>query len=269
MFNCVSAIDFAEPSAFWYVSVRFPTFSWLFDKTNNAVWALRPTSSIASVRVKPLSLISANASLTGLPVVAISEKIRRKAVPADDPLMPLSANAPSIAVVSSNETPAAFDTGATYFIDSAKLSISNADVENDLAITSVMRCISLAFKPNARNVDPATSALLAKSVPVAPAKDRVDSVAFKISVSLKPNFANSVCNCATSPAVNLVVAPRRFASSLNAMILSCVVPRTDAKFATPWSKSFMAPNAERTIVDMPKAIPSLLSIFCKPPNALL
>ena len=93
--------------------------------------------------------------------------MRRSDVPAIDPFIPALASVPSIAVVSSMLTPAALATGATYFIASAKLSISIAVELNDAAITSVTIPVCEASSPNARKVLPATSAARARSVSVA------------------------------------------------------------------------------------------------------
>ena len=141
--------------------------------------------------------------------------IRRNAVPAWLPLIPLFANTANIADVCSNDIPALFATGATNFIDSANVSISNADELNDNAITSVTRLVWLASNPNARNVDPATSAERAKSLPEACANASVACVTFVISVAVKPSFANSVCSPATSTAENCVDAPNALALSDN------------------------------------------------------
>ena len=91
--------------------------------------------------------------------------IRRNDVPAWLPFIPAFANKANMALVSSILMPAEFATGATNFMEFANVSMSNADVLNDLAMTSVTRLVSLASKPNARKVDPATSADLARSAP--------------------------------------------------------------------------------------------------------
>ena len=129
----------------------------------------------------PCAAKSFNASDVGFPDAPISEMIRRNAVPACDPLIPAFANTANIADVSSMDIPALFATGATNFIELAKVSISNADELNDDAITSVTRPVSFASKPKARNVEPATSAARAKSLPDAWANANVDSVTFVIS----------------------------------------------------------------------------------------
>ena len=72
----------------------------------------------------------------------------------------------------------------------------------DLAITSTTLCVSFVSKPNARNVEPAIDAASPKPTSNDAAKSRVDSVAFNISLVVKPNFANSVCSPTTSFAVN-------------------------------------------------------------------
>ena len=150
--------------------------------------------------------------------------MRRNDVPACEPEIPAFASTPNNAVVSSTEMFAAFAIGATYFIDSANFSISNAERENDNAITSVTRFVSDASKPNPRNVAPATSAARARSDPDACAKYNVASVTFVISLALKPSFANSTCSCATSFAVNMVDAPSCSAFARSFWNSSAVAP---------------------------------------------
>ena len=77
----------------------------------------------------------------------------------------------------------------------------------------------------------------------------------KISFCVNPSFANSNCNSLTSEAVNLVVAPNSFDCSVNDDISSLVTPKTEAKFAEAWSKSFMTPNTSRMIIAPPIAKP--------------
>ena len=163
----VSAIAFDAPAAFWNSvdsSAVWPVFSL---NTKSAVCADLPTSSNASSSVRPFSAIAAICSVTGPPSVPMSARMRRSAVPAALPLMPALASVPSIAVVSSMDSPAAFATGPTYFIESANESISSAEVLNDLAMTSVTLPVSLASMPKPRNVAPATSAACPRSDPVA------------------------------------------------------------------------------------------------------
>ena len=115
----------------------------------------------------PLADKFAKAVVTSPPVVPISCRIRLKAVPACEPFIPLLASVANIAVVSSKLTPVAFATGATNFIASLNLSRSKAELLKLEAITSVTLSVSVAFNPNARNVEPATSALSARSDPEA------------------------------------------------------------------------------------------------------
>ena len=267
VFSCVSAISLAAPSALTYLSVNVSICSVCFDKINNADIAFLPTSSSAPAKSNPFAAKSFSASPTGLPVVATSDKIRRSAVPALLPEIPAFAKAPSIAVVSSNDTPALLAIGATNFMDSANFSMSSAEVLKDFAITSVTCIVSSAVKPIPRTVAPATSAALAKSLPVAAAKFRVASVAAKISCSVNPNLANSTCNCDTCDAVNAVVAPNRFASSSNFTTPSRVVPRTEAKLATPWSKSLIIPKTFLTAAPTPTTKPSCPKTFFNLPTA--
>ena len=120
--------------------------------------------------------------------------------------------------------PADLAMGATNFIDSANFSMSKADLENDNAITSVTLLVSFASIPKPRNVAPATSAALGNSVPVAAARDNVAFCAPIISLVVNPNFANSVCNPATSEAVNFVDAPKALAVASNCLNSAPVAP---------------------------------------------
>ena len=88
-----------------------------------------------------------------------------------------------------------------------------AEVAKPFAITSTTRPVSEASKPKALKVEPAILADSAKSFPVAIERFKVASVAFNISVVVKPNFANSVCKAATSVAVLGVVAPNLLAAA--------------------------------------------------------
>ena len=108
--------------------------------------------------------------------------------------------------------------------------MSNADVENDFAMTSATRVVSVASKPNPRNVAPATSAARARSESVACANANVASVTCVISFAVKPNFANSVCSSATCDALKMVDAPKRLASSSRAWNSSAVAPETALTF---------------------------------------
>ena len=97
-------------------------------------------------------------------------------------------------------------------------------------MTSATRVVSLASKPNPRNVAPATSAARARSESVACANANVASVTCVISFAVKPNFANSVCNSATCEALKMVDAPKRLASSSRAWNSSAVAPETALTF---------------------------------------
>ena len=200
----------------------------LFPRIARDVIAVLPTSSNASTSPIPPSTTCARASFTGFPVLAISVKILRSEVPAWLPFTPLFAKTPSMADVSSNETPARLAIGATYFMEFAKFSISNADVENDLAITSVTCIICPASNPNARKVEPATSAERAMSVWVAPASFSTPSDDFIICSCVNPNFAISTCSLATSPAVKAVSNPSFLCTACRSAVLLVTVPKTDA-----------------------------------------
>ena len=159
------------------------------------------------------------------------------AVPAILPLIPALASSSSIAVVSSIPIPAALAIGATYFIDSAKASISKAEDAKLKAITSVTRPVSSASKPKPLNVAPATSAALARSDPLAWAKNRVLSVTLSISEAVNPSFANSTCKEATSRAVKTVVDPKFLAFSVSIFNWSAVAPDTAFTLLISDSKS--------------------------------
>ena len=103
-----------------------------------------------------------------------------KAVPASDPFIPEFAKVPNNAVVSSTLTPTALAAGAAVFIDSLNFSKSRAEPLKDLAMTSVTLPVSAASKPKPPNVAPAIAAASLNSDPVAAAKFKVASVAFKI-----------------------------------------------------------------------------------------
>ena len=244
----MSAISFAAPAEFFSSCVNGLIWSTPPANTSNADCACRPTSSFASARFNPCFAKSFNASAVGLPDAPISEMIRRNAVPACEPLMPALDIICNIAEVSSMDIPALFATGATNFIASAKVSISRADELNDDAITSVTRPVSLASNPNARNVEPATSAARAKSLPDACANANVDSVTLVISFAVKPSLANSVCRLATSRALNIVLAPNSLALSDKALNSSAVAPDTACTLAISASNPLntlndTAPNA--------------------------
>ena len=144
--------------------------------------------------------------------------------PALLPEIPAFAKVPSSAVVFSTLTPTALAAGAALFMDSLNFSMSRAEVEKDLAITSVTLPVSSAVSPNPPNVAPATAAASASSVPDAAASARVDAVALSIAVASNPNLANSVCSSVTSAAVKAVVAPNSLAESLSISIDSLVPP---------------------------------------------
>ena len=67
------------------------------------------------------------------------------------------------------------------------------------------------------------------------------SMCYKIdpvfAVSILPVFANSVCNPLTSEAVNAVIEPNLFASSVRATISLLETPKTAARLALLCSKS--------------------------------
>ena len=151
--------------------------------------AYLPTSSIAPATVIPFRSKSSNASDTDFPLTDISVRMRRNEVPACEPRMPASASTPSIAVVCSSETPALAAIGATYFIDSVKLSSDSAVKLNESAITSTTRGICDASSRNPRNVAPATSADCARSSPVAVARSSVACVTAMISSGENPRRA--------------------------------------------------------------------------------
>ena len=207
--------------------------------------------------------------------------MRRRAVPACEPLMPALARAANIPEVCSIDIPADLATGATYFMESANNPMSNADELNAAAITSVTWPVSDASMPNPRRVAPATSADLAKSEPDACAKFRVASVTFSISPVVNPSLANSNCNPDTSDAVNLVDDPKSNAFFSRRLNSSADAPDTAATCAMLCSKSAatlndtpaMAPRgavipavmeAPRRLVFLPKA----LNLRCACPNPL-
>ena len=115
-----------------------------------------------------------------------------KAVPAIEPLIPALASVPKIAVVSSKENPATLATGATNDIELENLSMSKAVEAKLVAITSVSLVVSLASKPKALSVEPATLADCPKSRPKAVERFRVPSVTSKISSAVNPNLENSI-----------------------------------------------------------------------------
>ncbi|CVA05180.1 Uncharacterised protein [Serratia marcescens] len=129
------------------------------------------------------------------------------AVPAIDPLMPLSANTPSKAVVSSILAPAASAIGATYFIASPKSIRLLFELVKPLVITSATRWISSIGMLNADCMLVMMSAASAISRSEANARLTVDSVDFRMASPLKPDFANTDCVRATSVGENAVVAP--------------------------------------------------------------
>ena len=194
VFSCSSAIFLAAPPAlFKPISNSFVT-STPSANTKNDVADLLPTNSVAVDSLSLLFAIFSKAESKSIPAAFNSINPAFKAVPALLPLIPAFAKVPSNAVVFSMSTPTAFAAGAASFIDSLNFSKSKADVLNDLAITSVTLAVSAASKPKPPSVAPAIAAASPNSEPVAAARFRVASVAFKISCSLNPNFANSVCS---------------------------------------------------------------------------
>ena len=235
--SIISAIALAAPSLAANSPVSFLVSSPLFPSTSSAVCAARPTSSFALARFRPSAASPAIAPPTSPPVAPRSEIIRFSAVPAWLPFIPAFERLASIAVVSSRLIPALWATGATNFIDSAKLSISKAEAPKLLAITSVTRCVSLASSPKPRSVLPATSAARARSASAACAKASVLSVTWFISPLVKPKRAKLSCKPATSVAVNFVLLPNRKASLSSAANSEAVAPLTAFTFAIPDSKS--------------------------------
>ena len=182
----------------------------------------------------------------------------RKLVPAWLPFIPLSAIRASMAVVSSIDTPAAFATGATYFMEFWKDAMSKAELLKLAAITSVTRCVSLASKPKPRKVAPATSADCARSEPVACARFSVASVTSVISSALKPSFAYSSCKAATSEAVNRVVLPNALAFSSSFLNSAPVAPETAFTLAMLCSKSAATLNDAAPINASGAVMPMLI-----------
>ena len=227
----MDAISFAAPAASFNDCVVGSIWSTPPANTSNADCAERPTSSFASAKPIPAAANCLIFSVTGSEPAPNSEMMRRNDVPACEPLMPALAITANIAVVSCIDMPADLATGATYFMDSANFSMSNADVENDFAMTSVTISVCDASNWNARNVEPATSAARAKSESVACANANVASVTCVISAAVKPNLANSVCSSATCCALKMVDAPKSFAFFDNASNSAPVAPDTARTFA--------------------------------------
>ena len=83
-----------------------------------------------------------------------------------------------------------------------------ADLLNDMDMTSATRCVSEAFMPKAIVTLPTISAVLPRASPEAEAAKVIPLLRRLPAVLVKPNFANSVSNCAISVAVNFVSEPR-------------------------------------------------------------
>ena len=131
--------------------------------------------------------------------------------------------------------------GATNFIDSANLFISNPLLENELAITSATLPVSDASIPKPLRVPAATVAASAKSDPVAAAKSSIPLDAAFICLESKPNLASSVDSSNTSEAVKAVVAPNSLAFCFKTDIPSLVSPEIDCTFDRDASNSLDLP----------------------------
>ena len=257
--SIVAAIPAAAPAEFSKAPERSSTTPMLSNRTSKALWAFRPTSSWAPPRVR-LSLLSfSRAAETSPPVAPTVERILRSAVPAWLPLMPLFAIAASIAVVCSMLSPAFLATGATNFMESWKLPMSRAELEKLAAITSVTLPVSLAFRPKALRVAPATSADCARSDPVACARFNVAPVTLVISVAENPSFENSSCKADTWEALNLVELPSSRAFSFSFLNSPAVAPETAFTFAIDCSKSAATLN-EATAISPSGAVTFLVRL---------
>ena len=191
-------------------------------------------------------------------------------VPAIEPLIPALARVPSTAVVSSKENPATLATGATNDIELVNLSMSRAVEAKLVAITSVILTVSLASKPKALNVEPATLADCDKSRPNAVARFNVPSVTSKISSEVNPSLLNSICKFATSEAVNFVEPPNLSADCSSCFNFPPVAPAITDKFLIFCSNSaptLVAPLKASTSLPAPiKATVTSPAFFAKSVN---
>ncbi|MNZ68504.1 hypothetical protein D3C78_867730 [compost metagenome] len=122
---------------------------------------------------------------TALPIGACRRlKMALAPVPAIEPLIPLSARIPSIAVVSSILAPAASAIGATYFIASPSSTRPVFDDVKPLVITSATRSISVVERLNADCILVMMSAASAISTSAARLRLTVDPVAACTSSAL-------------------------------------------------------------------------------------
>ena len=233
-----SANLFVVPSLSNKILFNLETSSVPLNKVANAVTLLLSVNSNIPATSTPLASNSCNAginsstdeiprpnSIANAPVGSANFKnIFFNAVADVDASIPVSAKTPNNDVVSSNENPICFANVATFGIATENFSKSNNEFENDAAITSVTLDASDASKLNAFNVTPTCVAVVDKSFPNANAKSKIDDVMDSISVVLKPAFANSTCNPATSPAANDVDEPNSFAWSDSRSISTAVAP---------------------------------------------
>ena len=234
-----------------------------FKKVSKAATERLSVNSNASFNDTPSSFSCFNAGarssrlLIGLPSACASfpdssarlRRMLRVAVAALDASNPLFASVPNRATVSSIEKPNALATGAIVLIEFCRYSKSNADLVVATAIVLTARDISEASNPNARRAAPANCAASGISDPVAVANCRIDWVDCRISVSLKPSLASSVCIIVTCDALYSVISPNRLASAVRRLTPSCVVPNTDASDAFAASKDTMLPIPSRMVLD--------------------
>ena len=114
----------------------------------------------------------------------------------------------------------------------------------------------------------------AKSVPVAEARARIESVDASISSVVKPSFASSTLNPATSVAVNFVVSPSAFAFSVSefksSSVAFVIAPRLAiavSKLTTTLNALLMTETAPITPPINPKALATDFNLIPNLPQA--
>ena len=213
--------------------------------------AISPSTLTGLRRLPALSLTVTpsfwKSSCTSLVGAAILFSMALSVVPAWLPLMPTLPSSPTMAAVSSNESPALRATGATYFIVSPSNSIFVLAVAQVRASTSATRVISSAFIPNAPRMSEEMSAARPRSVAVAAARFSTPGSAAMFSLAEKPAMARYCSASPTCTAVNWVVAPSSRAVASSAAISSDEARDTAPTFAiwssNPAATPTQAPNA--------------------------
>ena len=204
----VSAICLAAPFALFNSLRRFRTLSVPERNVLNAATLRLSVSSNASARSMPLSFkvfkpaIRSSRLLTGCPSACASfpfvsarfSNMFLVAVAALDASNPALANCPSNASTSSILKPKALATGDTVLIAFCRKLNDNADFVVLAVILSVNSCACVVSFSNIRRAAPVKLAASARLLPVACAKSNTDGAMLRMSCTLYPSFANSVCN---------------------------------------------------------------------------